>query len=158
MISSRLTNSHLFRKASQIDLAAVLKTVMRLHIGVRVLCLPPSFRLCSSTELERRSTKPKVVSSNLTEASKLFRGRPVEGRSSLERETKVRILSPKPTIFLGVPQAAIRACFGNKCSQVRILPPRPNFSCRRGLNGKGAGLRNQFMRVRISPSVLNFSG
>lgn len=29
--------------------------------------------------------------------------------------------------YLGVPQMTIRACFGNKCSQVWILPPRPNI-------------------------------
>ena len=33
-------------------------------------------------------------------------------------------ISPRRLLFLGVPQMAIRACFGNKCSQVRILLPR----------------------------------
>ena len=52
-------------------------------------------------ELERRSTKPKAVSSSLAKASKLYFGvvQPA-GRSSLERETKVQILSPKPNFFI----------------------------------------------------------
>ena len=39
----------------------------------------------------------------------------------------------------------------------QISDLRSHFSiCRRGLKGKGAGLRNPFMRVRISPSVFRF--
>src|SRR5215204_6809478 len=47
----------------------------------------------------------------------------------------------------------------NPATQTNFLKSRISnlrFPCRRGLKGKGAGLRNQFMRVRISPSVLTF--
>lgn len=64
------------------------------RIQVRVLCLPPNFRLCSSTELERRITNPEVVSSNLTRASKLFRVRPT-GRT-LDFESGNRGSNPLP--------------------------------------------------------------
>lgn len=45
-------------------------------------------------------------------------------------KTRSSAASPE-TIQLGVPQTAIRACFGNKCSQVRILPPRSTFQAGR---------------------------
>ena len=70
-------------------------------------------RLCSSTELERGSSKPDVVSSNLTKAlfdfgfensdcgfSNLFRVRLTAGRIALNDETEVRILYPKPIFSL----------------------------------------------------------
>ncbi len=45
---------------------------------------------------------------------------------------------------LGVPQKAIRACLGSKCSQVQILPPRP-FLRRRSPTARGTCLRNKVM-------------
>ena len=44
----------------------------------------------------------------------------------LAHEIEVRILYPKPEVFYkGVPQTAIWACLGSKCSRVRISPPLP---------------------------------
>lgn len=48
---------------------------------------------------------------------------------------------------------AIRACFGNMCSQVQILPPRPIQLYRRSPTARGTCLRNKVMWVQISPSV-----
>ena len=77
-------------------------------------------------------------------------------------ETSVRRFeSCYPDLFFckGVPQTAIWACSGSMCSWVQISPPLPYFQVdlrRRSLIGKGAGLRNQLLRVRVSPSVLSF--
>ncbi len=81
----------------------------------------------------------------------------------------------------GVPQMAKWACLGSKCSQVRILLPGPTpfwildfgfgigrttpvssehsfnqipqATRTRGQTGKGAGLRNRILKVRILPRV-----
>jgi hypothetical protein len=67
---------HIFssRKASQIGMAAVLKTAARKRIRVRVLCLPPNFRGRSSTELEQFTTNEQVGGSNPLALSKNFYG------------------------------------------------------------------------------------
>lgn len=60
-------------------------------------------------------------------------------------ETQKKIRNPKSDIpnRLSVPQTAIRACFGSKCSQVQILPLRPSSSRRRSPIGRGACFRNK---------------
>lgn len=68
-------------------------------------------------------------------ASFLFRGRLTGRTSGSEPGNMGSTPIPEATIFNfepinispGVPQMAIWACFGNKCSQVRILLPGPNI-------------------------------
>ena len=51
-------------------------------------------------ELERRFTKPKVASSSLAKASTFYFGViQLAGRLTLNQETKVQILSPKPNFL-----------------------------------------------------------
>ena len=83
-------------------------------------------------ESERFATNEQVGGSSplaLSNFSNHFGVVQPPGRIALDNETKVQILSPKPNFsILGVPQTAKQASFGKKCSQVRILPPRLNFS------------------------------
>ena len=90
------------------------------RLKVQVLSSLPITRLRSSMDLEHRSSKPEVASSSLAGAATRFGVVQPAGRLTLNQETKVRILSPKPILFqfLGVPQMTIRAGLGIQCSQV----------------------------------------
>ena len=64
----------------------------------------------------------------------MFRGRLTEGRMILAHEIEVRILSPKPILFLRFSARSLAVsgtCFGNKTTEVRIFPRRPTFLYRR---------------------------
>ena len=50
-------------------------------------------------DLERRSSKPEVASSSLAGAATRFGVVQPAGRLTLNQETKVRILSPKPILL-----------------------------------------------------------
>ncbi len=73
----------------------------------------------------------RVVLTGKTSVSKtevLCSNRSASANLNFQQRAKRRSFCLTPlTIFLGVPQMAIRTCFGNKCSQVQILPPRPIY-------------------------------
>ena len=142
-------------------MAVVPKTIAhRVACGFESCTFRQFFRGRSSTELERFATNEQVRgSSPLVLSIILFRGRPAAGRSSLERETKVQILSPKPNIFLYL-WAFRRWLYGQVLETcVRWFESsRPDqiFSRRRSPNGRGVCPRNKMMWVRLSPSASIF--
>ena len=182
---------------------------------VQILSFPPFFfGFVAQPESERKNSTLEVAGSNPAEALfqsriwrlrsckfrrlSIFRVRLTAGRIALNDETEVRILHPKPILFIsGCSADGYTGLFwkqvfagSNPATQTNFTEGRSTdgymgmpwehvfvssnltaltnlyfkfevsnfrlFSSRRGLNGKGAGLRNQFMRVRISPSALNF--
>ena len=73
-------------------------------------------------ESEHLITNEKVVGSSPSVFTNLlFRGR-LTGRTTGSEPVNMGS-TPIPEANQGVPQMARRACLGNKCSQVQILPP-----------------------------------
>ncbi len=153
-------------------------------LEVRILPSSPNFKYGDECKASSgQYFKLDLAGSSPAFPANTFRGRLI-GRTA-GSEPVNRGSNPFPEAILsGRSTEAIWACFGNKCSQVRILLPGPDWvqcsrfqvqgsrfkvvrkgtlnfepgtlnllSRTRGQIGKGAGLRNRILKVRILPRV-----